>query len=101
MQRIGPVFCVGLTFVFLFFEFLFLDISASGTDYLFKRVLQMVEPEALATFVHLFIVFLGVFAGAAILCTVWNRVAPHILAGASLMTLSEGYAIMLVMGMIT
>ena len=101
MGRIGWVWCILVSCFVIISQMLTADLSSPRSDFFIIRMLENVEPSGLAVFLALLVLFLGIFLSAAVLCSAWNRIAPHILQGSGQMRFAEAYAIMLVFALIS
>jgi hypothetical protein len=97
MRRVGFVWCSVLSIVVLFVKLLVYDFSQPRSDLLVMRLLENLEPKALAGFLALFALFCVWILAVAVLHSAWNRIAPHVLEGARAMTIAEAYAVTLIL----
>ena len=100
MRRIGVGWCILVSLLVFVFIALSIDLSEPDSNLLLFHLLEPVEPRGLAVFLMLLAISLMLFLTAAVVRSAWNRIAPHILEGARTMTFAEGYAVVLVFGLL-
>lgn len=101
MRRIGLVWCILVTLFVLTAIVLTTGFSQRDSSMLMFQLLERIEPRGLSVFLALFVLSLMLFLTAAVVCSVWNRIAPQILQGARAMTFAEAYAVVLVFALVT